>query len=76
MRGARVDGVEGIKRADAYEELVFGAGDGVCLARAAMLPVGYRCVKRVAVDRGHITLLGDLEGVGGCVAGIRRERGW
>lgn len=76
VRGARVDGTEGIKRADAYVDLLFGAGDGVCLARKAMLPQGYRCVKRVAVDRGHISLLGDLEGVGSCVAAIVGERGW
>ncbi|KAI5816467.1 hypothetical protein BZA77DRAFT_354040 [Pyronema omphalodes] len=76
VKGARVDGYEGIKRNDVYEELVFGAGDGVCLAKAAMLPVGYRCVKKVAVDRGHVALLGELEGVGVCVRAMVEERGW
>jgi pimeloyl-ACP methyl ester carboxylesterase len=76
VRGARVDGREGIRRDDVYDELVFGAGDGVCLARAAMLPEGYKCVKKVAVDRGHLSLLGDLEAVGECIRAIRRQRGW
>lgn len=76
VRGAKVDGLEGIKRADAYVDLLFGAGDGVCLAKKAMLPEGYRCAKRVAVDRGHIGLLGDLEGVGKCIDALVKERGW
>jgi pimeloyl-ACP methyl ester carboxylesterase len=76
VKGAKVDGREGIKRGDVYEELVFGAGDGVCLARAAMLPSGYRCVKKVQVDRGHVALLGEIEGVGECVRAMVRERGW
>jgi len=76
VRAAKVDGREGIKMPDVYDELVFGAGDGVCLARAAMLPEGYRCVRKVAVDRGHVSLLGELEGVGRCVEALVRERGW
>ncbi|KAI5801128.1 hypothetical protein EDC01DRAFT_612298 [Geopyxis carbonaria] len=76
VRGARVAGRAGIARADVYDDLVFGAGDGVCLARAAMLPEGYRAVVKVSVDRGHVSLLGELEGVGRCVAGLVRERGW
>ena len=76
VRGALVDGYEGIKRPDPYEDLVFGAGDGVCLARAAMLPPGYTCAQKVAVDRGHLSLLGELEAVGKCVQAIVKERGW
>ena len=76
VRGAKVDGVEGIKRADVYDELVFGAGDGVCLSKAAMLPTGYRCARKVAVDRGHVSLLGELEGVGRCIEALVSERGW
>jgi hypothetical protein len=76
VRGAKVDGLEGLKRADVYDELVFGAGDGVCLSKAAMLPPGYRCARKVAVDRGHVSLLGELEGVGRCVEAVVRERGW
>jgi hypothetical protein len=76
VRGALVDGYNGIKRSDAYDELLFGAGDGVCLARSAMLPEGYKCCKTVAVDRGHVSLLGDLEGAGKCVQALVKWRGW
>nr|POE85175.1 uncharacterized protein CFP56_67333 [Quercus suber] len=64
--GAKVDGREGIKHADAYDELAFASGDGVVLARAAMVPDGYKTVKGgvVSSERGHVTLLGDLEAVG------------
>jgi hypothetical protein len=46
VRAAKVDGEEGIKRHDVYDNLLFGAGDGVCLARAAMLPEGYKWPER------------------------------
>ncbi|KAL4910809.1 hypothetical protein BDW74DRAFT_141933 [Aspergillus multicolor] len=74
--GARVDSKEGIKYADAYDDLAFAAGDGVCLASAAMLPTGYRVIKGglVKSDRGHVGLLGDLEGVGACLRAIVRGR--
>jgi hypothetical protein len=64
--GARVNGRDGIGRADSYDELAFASGDGVVLARAAMLPEGYVAAKGgvVSSDRGHISLLGDLESVG------------
>lgn len=64
--GARVESREAIKRSDAYDDLAFAAGDGVVLASAAQLPPGYRCVRggRIETDRGHVGLLGDLEGVG------------
>ncbi len=70
--GARVNGREGIKRADAYSDLAFASGDGVCLARAAMAPKGYPIVRGgiVASERGHVTLLGDLEGVGRCLSAV------
>ena len=70
--GAKVDGREGIKHADAYDELAFASGDGVVLARAAMVPEGYKTVKGgvVASDRGHVTLLGDLEAVGKCLLAV------
>jgi hypothetical protein len=77
--GAKVrgGGRAGIARADAYDALVFASGDGVVLARAAMLPDGYRAVRGgvVGSDRGHITLLGDLEAVGRCLLAIGRARG-
>lgn len=74
--GARVSGREGIKRADAYDELAFASGDGVCLARAAMLPRGYAVCKggRVRTERGHVGLLGDLEAVGRCLVALGEAR--
>jgi hypothetical protein len=70
--GARVSSVEAIKYEDAFDDLVFAAGDGVVLASAAQLPDGYRCVRggRVETDRGHVGLLGDLEGVGRCLEAL------
>jgi hypothetical protein len=74
--GAKVDGREGIKHADAYDELAFASGDGVVLARAAMVPEGYKAARGgiVASDRGHVTLLGDLEAVGKCLLAIGAAR--
>jgi hypothetical protein len=64
--GAKVNGREGIRRSDAYDDLAFASGDGVVLARASMLPEGYQAAKGgvISSDRGHIGLLGDLEAVG------------
>lgn len=74
--GARVTSREAIKQQDCYDDLAFAAGDGVCLASAAMLPPGYRIIKNglVKSDRGHVGLLGDLEGVGECLRAIARGR--
>lgn len=74
--GARVHGRDGIKRADAYDDLAFASGDGVVLARAAMLPRGFRAVRGgvVASERGHVTLLGDLEAVGRCLNALIAAR--
>jgi hypothetical protein len=74
--GAKVHGREGIKYADAYDELAFSSGDGVVLARAAMVPEGYRVVRGgiVSSDRGHVTLLGDLEAVGKCLHAVIKAR--
>ncbi|KAJ5915542.1 hypothetical protein N7466_011475 [Penicillium verhagenii] len=74
--GARVTSREAIKHQDCYDDLAFAAGDGVCLASAAMLPPGYRIIKGglVKSDRGHVGLLGDLEGVGQCLRAIVRGR--
>ncbi len=70
--GAKVDGREGIKHADAYDELAFASGDGVVLARAAQVPQGYTTAKGgvVSSERGHVTLLSDLEAVGKCLNAI------
>ncbi|KAJ5166714.1 uncharacterized protein N7482_005495 [Penicillium canariense] len=76
LYGARVTSREAIKYQDAYDDLAFAAGDGVCLATAAMLPPGYRIIKDglVKSDRGHVGLLGDLEGVGQCLRAVIRGR--
>lgn len=72
VSAARVTSREAIRRTGAYDDLQFGSGDGVCLARAAMLPEGYTCVKggRVRTERGHVGLLGDLEAVGKCLLAV------
>lgn len=74
--GARVSGREGIKHADAYDALAFASGDGVVLAKAAMLPEGYRVSSGgvVSSERGHVTLLGDLEAMGRCLNAIIEGR--
>jgi pimeloyl-ACP methyl ester carboxylesterase len=74
--GARVAGREGIRHADAYDALAFASGDGVVLAKAAMLPEGYRVVRGgvVSSERGHVTLLGDLEAVGRCLNAVAEGR--
>jgi pimeloyl-ACP methyl ester carboxylesterase len=73
---ARVDGRDGIACADSYDNLAFASGDGVCLSREAMLPDGYHLVKggRVSSDRGHVTLLGDLNAVGRALQAIMKGR--
>lgn len=74
--GAKVESREAIPRADCYDELAFASGDGVVLARAAMVPEGYSVVRGgvVSSDRGHITLLGDLEAVGKCLHAVIQAR--
>jgi hypothetical protein len=74
--GARVHSRKQIGQVDAYDDLAFAAGDGVCLASAAMLPTGYRTIKHglVKTDRGHVGLLGDLEAVGQCLMALVRGR--
>lgn len=72
--GAFVTSREAIKYDNAFSELAFAQGDGVVLASAAQLPTGYKCVGRVESDRGHVGLLGDLEGVGKCLLAIMKAR--
>ncbi|EGX89309.1 hypothetical protein CCM_07560 [Cordyceps militaris CM01] len=73
---AGVDGRAGISRVDAYDDLAFGSGDGVTLAREAMLPEGYALVRggRVSTERGHITLLGDMPALGRALKALIRGR--
>jgi len=74
--GAKVDGLDSIPCADVYDNLAFAAGDGVCLAKEAMLPAGYQAVNggRIRSDRGHVTLLGDLNAVGRAIEAVGRGR--
>jgi hypothetical protein len=74
--GAKVDGREGIPCSDVYDNLAFASGDGVCLAREAMLPEGYKAVYggRISSDRGHVTLLGDLSAVGRALEAVLKGR--
>ncbi|KAI0875073.1 hypothetical protein GGS24DRAFT_500153 [Hypoxylon argillaceum] len=73
---AHVSSREGIACTDAYDDLVFRSGDGVVLAKEAMVPEGYELVRggRISTDRGHITILGDLESVGRALQAIIRGR--
>ncbi|KAL5402837.1 hypothetical protein PMIN06_010708 [Paraphaeosphaeria minitans] len=77
--GAKVESREAIKLTSTYDELAFASGDGVVLAKAAMVPQGYRVVRGGVVpsERGHVTLLGDLEAVGRCLFAVTgaRKRG-
>ncbi|EXJ61793.1 hypothetical protein A1O7_02223 [Cladophialophora yegresii CBS 114405] len=70
--GVRVANRKAIKYTDAFDDLAFAAGDGVVLASAAQLPDGYLCVKggRVESDRGHVGIMGDLEGMGRCIGAV------
>ncbi|KAL1855528.1 hypothetical protein Plec18170_004249 [Paecilomyces lecythidis] len=74
--GAKVTSREQIKHQDAYDDLAYAAGDGVCLASAALLPQGYRIIRDglVRSERGHVGLLGDLEGAGQCLLAIAKGR--
>ncbi|KAK7751793.1 hypothetical protein SLS62_006279 [Diatrype stigma] len=76
VSAAHVSSREAIACADAYDNLVFQSGDGVVLAREAQLPPGYDVVRggRVSTDRGHITMLGDLEAVGRALRAVVRGR--
>lgn len=73
---ARVSSRQAIKCVDAYDDLAFASGDGVCLAKAAMVPTGYKLVKggMVRTERGHVGLLGDLEAVGKCLLAVGEAR--
>ncbi|KAK2630143.1 hypothetical protein QTJ16_000963 [Diplocarpon rosae] len=74
--GAKVDGIDSIPCADVYDNLAFASGDGVCLAKQAMLPEGYKTVYggRIKSDRGHVTLLGDLNAVGRAIEAVLKGR--
>ncbi|KAI4188004.1 MAG: hypothetical protein LQ346_005390 [Caloplaca aetnensis] len=73
---ARIASRAAIKCSDAYDDLAFASGDGVCLAKAAMLPKGYEYAPggKVKTERGHVGLLGDLEAVGRCLLSVGEAR--
>ncbi|WKT48926.1 Alpha/Beta hydrolase fold [Fusarium oxysporum f. sp. vasinfectum] len=73
---AQVTGREGICYSDAYDDLLFRPGDGVVLAKEAMLPEGYSIARggRVYTERGHITMLGDLPAMGKALEALVRGR--
>lgn len=73
---AQVAGREAIAYADCYDDLLFRPGDGVVLAREAMIPEGYSIVRsgRVSTERGHLTMLGDLPAVGQALEALLRGR--
>ncbi|TAQ83808.1 hypothetical protein B7494_g7869 [Chlorociboria aeruginascens] len=75
--GAKVNGRESIPCADVYDNLAFASGDGVCLAKEAMLPEGYKAVYggRISSERGHVSLLGDLKAVGRAIEAVLKGRG-
>lgn len=73
---AQVRGRAGIAGPEVHDDLLFRAGDGVTLAKEAMLPPGYHVVRggKVLTERGHITLLGDMPAVGRALAALVRGR--
>ncbi|KAM0562615.1 hypothetical protein ACHAPJ_002305 [Fusarium lateritium] len=73
---AQVTGRDGICCSDAYDDLLFRPGDGVVLAKEAMLPEGYSIARggRVCTERGHITMLGDLPAMGRALEALVRGR--
>lgn len=74
--GAHVTCRDQIPCANAYDDLLFRSGDGVVLAKEAMLPPGYDVVNggRISTDRGHITMLGDMSAVGRALQAIQKGR--
>ncbi|KAF5135305.1 hypothetical protein DV495_000935 [Geotrichum candidum] len=70
LKGSKVDSPEGI-RTDNYDDLLFGAGDGVVYHKWTMPePKGFSVVARVATDRGHVGLLTDVDAAGRALAAI------
>ncbi|KAL8304242.1 hypothetical protein RB597_004509 [Gaeumannomyces tritici] len=61
---------------EVYDDLVFRSGDGVVLAREAMLPHGFHVVRggRVSTEKGHISMLGDFPAVARVLEALLRGR--
>lgn len=70
LKGSKVENADAI-RTDSYEDLLFGAGDGVIYHKWTMPePKGFSVVARVATDRGHVGLLNDVDAAGRALAAI------
>lgn len=64
VRGSKVDDMDGIST-DIYDDLLYGAGDGVVYHKWTMPePKGFKVVAKIAADRGHVELLNDIDAVG------------
>lgn len=73
LRASKVNGKEGIKDGD-YNNLLFGAGDGVVYKRTLMPEArGFSLAAKVPTDRGHVSLLTDIDGVAQCFRAIIDE---
>lgn len=72
----RVASRDAIAGPDVYDDLVFRSGDGVVLAREAMLPPGFHVVRggRVSTEKGHISMLGDFPAVAKVLEALVRGR--
>lgn len=64
LKGAEVESKEAIKN-DTYENFLFGPGDGVIYYKSLMPEgkKGFNVVTKVATDRGHVSLLNDVDSV-------------
>lgn len=63
LKGAKVLSKEAI-RSDSYENFIFGPGDGVVYYKWLMPQSrGFDVVAKVSTDRGHVSLLNDVDGV-------------
>ncbi|KAF5099911.1 hypothetical protein D0Z03_000914 [Geotrichum reessii] len=70
LKGSKVENADAI-RTDSYEDLLFGAGDGVIYQKWIMPePKGFSVVARVVTDRGHVGLLNDVDAAGRALAAI------
>ncbi|KAI6379127.1 hypothetical protein MCOR25_002105 [Pyricularia grisea] len=77
VHAVRVSSLDAIASPDeVYNDLVFRSGDGVVLAREAMLPPGYDVVSggRISTEKGHISILGDFAGVAKAIEAVLRGR--
>ncbi|KAL8370870.1 hypothetical protein RB595_000962 [Gaeumannomyces hyphopodioides] len=72
----RVASRDAIAGPEVYDDLVFRSGDGVVLAREAMLPPGFHVVRggRVSTEKGHISMLGDFSAVARVLEALLRGR--